>query len=265
MNHLRELLEADWEVPMELTDAQCAWVRTELHKFSRLAMCFWIGEDELDVACELTDIPELQRLPFDHCWFERSHTLHESGSIALSGCAVTQRKGLRSYFCFQRVNRIWNFDGMHEVPYDEATGIAQIFDEVTPMGRHLPVAAQGRGGPFDPEADQAIIGAFLQVLNCSNVQRLETEPPVALQKARAKRGKQPLFSYWTLHLADRGDAKAPGTGTHASPRLHLRRGHARQYAPGLYTWVQAAMVGDKSAGMVNKDYSMDRKARKSTS
>lgn len=43
-------------------------------------------------------------------------------------------------------------------------------------------------------------------------------------------------------------------GTHASPRLHLRRGHARQYAEGKYCWVQPHVVGNKKLGMVHKDY-----------
>jgi len=45
-------------------------------------------------------------------------------------------------------------------------------------------------------------------------------------------------------------------GTHASPALHLRRGHARQYSPGLYTWVQPCIVGNKKDGLVHKDYAV---------
>lgn len=101
-----------------------------------------------------------------------------------------------------------------------------------------------------------ILLRFLTALNCCNVRRTEHKPDTALQKARAKRGKQPLFSYWTLDIDldhAQTDRESMG-GTHASPRLHLRRGHARQYAEGKYCWVQPHVVGNKKLGMVHKDY-----------
>ena len=118
---------------------------------------------------------------------------------------------------------------------------------------------------FDIDAAEFDIGkqvidvvlAFLSAINCTNVRRAEHKPDAKLQKARAKRGKQPLFSYWTLELdLSRPESSESLGGTHASPRLHLRRGHARQYAPGKWTWVQPCAVGNKSAGMVHKDYAM---------
>jgi hypothetical protein len=47
-------------------------------------------------------------------------------------------------------------------------------------------------------------------------------------------------------------------GAHASPRLHLRRGHARQFAPGKWTWVRDCAVGNKVAGVISKDYALKR-------
>lgn len=99
------------------------------------------------------------------------------------------------------------------------------------------------------------VKAFLSALHCSNVRRQEHAPDVKLQKARARRGKAPLFSYWTLQLDGKSDRGADHGGTHASPRVHLRRGHPRQYAPGKWTWVQAHAVGNRAAGIVHKDYS----------
>jgi hypothetical protein len=102
-----------------------------------------------------------------------------------------------------------------------------------------------------------VMAAFLSALNCTNIKRVEHRPDAKLQKARAKRGKQPLFSYWTLELdLSRAESSESLGGTHASPRLHLRRGHPRQYAPGKFTWVQPCAVGNKKAGMVHKDYAV---------
>jgi hypothetical protein len=43
-------------------------------------------------------------------------------------------------------------------------------------------------------------------------------------------------------------------GTHASPRLHLRRGHIRHCYTGQYVWVRPTTVGNKRLGIIFKDY-----------
>lgn len=97
---------------------------------------------------------------------------------------------------------------------------------------------------------------FMNTLNqCSNVFIKNNTHPAALQKKRLKKGKLPLFEYKTLHVRPRNtDGKSKGTGTHASPRLHLRRGHIRRYKDGKKIWVQPCMVGNKKLGVVHKDY-----------
>ena len=98
----------------------------------------------------------------------------------------------------------------------------------------------------------------LSVMNCSNVKCVDNQPPTTLNKKRIKSGKVPLFSYKTLHLSI-GDPNQAKNRNHDKserngPRLHLRRGHIRRLAPNKTTWVQACMVGDKSRGVVMKDY-----------
>ena len=43
-------------------------------------------------------------------------------------------------------------------------------------------------------------------------------------------------------------------GTHASPRLHDRRGHSRRLPDGRIVWVRPCKVGDASRGVVFHDY-----------
>lgn len=96
------------------------------------------------------------------------------------------------------------------------------------------------------------------VLNCANVVTANVEPSAALNKKREAKGKQPFFTYKVLQLSD--DRQAPGGngagGTHASPRMHLRRGHLRRLE-NKTIWVRPSMVNASSAvGIIAKDYAV---------
>lgn len=107
---------------------------------------------------------------------------------------------------------------------------------------------------------QAVVQAC-SVINCANVTTAEISAPAALNKKRQEKGKQPFFSYKVLQLSDerreagRGDAG----GNHASPRMHLRRGHLRRLENKV-VWVRPAMVNAGSnTGAVLKDYAVQPK------
>lgn len=108
---------------------------------------------------------------------------------------------------------------------------------------------------------QGLVGAawrIFAVMACSNVRTRDHKPDAALNKKRAKAGKVPLVSYKTLEIVvpnTRYEGGGSGGGTHASPRVHLRRGHIRKIADGRTVWVQACVVGSKH-GMVLKDYKL---------
>lgn len=92
-------------------------------------------------------------------------------------------------------------------------------------------------------------------MQCDNVEVVEHRPKKSI--LHAGKSKAPLVSTWTLHITGKKSDGEPLGGTHASPRVHLRRGHRRQYAPGKYTWVQPCVVGKKELGVVHKDYVLD--------
>lgn len=90
---------------------------------------------------------------------------------------------------------------------------------------------------------------------CSNIKIKDDENPISkLNKKRIKKGKAPFYSYKTLLVEQKAVSKKKKQGgTHTSPRVHLRRGHIRRL-PNKTVWVNASVVGDKSKGMINKDY-----------
>lgn len=95
---------------------------------------------------------------------------------------------------------------------------------------------------------------FVAATRCSNVQTEMQLPPEKLNRKRAAAGKVPFFSYHVLKLEPaRASSSQAGLGSHASPRVHLRRGHVRRL-PQKLAWVNACVVGNKALGMVSKDY-----------
>lgn len=99
----------------------------------------------------------------------------------------------------------------------------------------------------------------LDIINCSNVELVDNIK--YKKKTSGRKGKGlPLYTYKTLHIkpnATKNRNISDSIGTHASPRLHLRRGHIRQLQSGETTWVQSCMVGTKDNGIVEKEYVVD--------
>ncbi|WP_156901452.1 hypothetical protein [Azohydromonas australica] len=101
------------------------------------------------------------------------------------------------------------------------------------------------------------------VLNCANVTTVDMRAEPVINRKRIARGKQPFFSYKVLQLSAEPQTHAVATvagekGTHASPRMHLRRGHLRRLE-SKSIWVRHTMVNAGSKlGAVVKDYRINR-------
>lgn len=80
--------------------------------------------------------------------------------------------------------------------------------------------------------------------------------PKSLNKAREAKGKPPLFEHRLITLRPWAKPEVAGGGTHASPRLHWRRGHSRRLRSGSYVAVAPCLVGLADRGFVSKDYVM---------
>lgn len=95
-----------------------------------------------------------------------------------------------------------------------------------------------------------------EALSCSNISHepIEEINP-AVNARRVRDGKLPFYETRILVV----DTKNPSstvekqTGTHQSPRQHLRRGHIRRL-PSANIWVNSCVVGSSKNGVINKDY-----------
>ena len=258
MNHLRELIEAieqktlvlmvENEKDEEYEAADARHATKQVMAIAEQCVCFDIGPTT--IVEEIRFENDLFILPFPVCYFESTITDAGFGGESIIGTICIQREeNIIDAFIFCRRKKIWAF---------WIAGRIETNKEINGV-KHLTVA-NGTCRPI-PDHDEfghyvETVGCFLSALNCTNIGRVEHSHEPKLQKARAARGKKPLFSFWTLDLQmdKASNNKESKGGTHSAPRLHLRRGHPRQFAPGKWTWVQPCIVGNKSAGIVHKDY-----------
>jgi len=102
-----------------------------------------------------------------------------------------------------------------------------------------------------------VIGNLLAALSCKNVYESLSLAPRHMNNKRKKKKKAPIYEYKFLEINTEKLSAEPRTekGFHASPRIHLRRGHIRRLQDGDRIWVNAAIVGRKNGtGVLHKDY-----------
>lgn len=78
--------------------------------------------------------------------------------------------------------------------------------------------------------------------------------PTWTNRRKIAAGKAPTYDWRTVVIKPAQSKAEPQGGTHASPRLHDRRGHLRRLRSGKNVWVRPCKVGDASLGAVFKDY-----------
>ena len=105
----------------------------------------------------------------------------------------------------------------------------------------------------------AIVSTFLRGLQKPTQAHVPVARKSLINSKRAAKGKGPvLFDWRTVEVAPITEKMPHQGGTHASPRLHNRRGHWRTMKKtGKRVWVRDCKVGDASKGVVFKDYKIE--------
>ena len=75
-------------------------------------------------------------------------------------------------------------------------------------------------------------------------------------RRKIAQGKTPTYDWTTVVVEPVKPRKEDQGGTHASPRLHDRRGHLRRLKTGKNVWVKSCKVGDASKGAIFHDYAI---------
>ena len=129
---------------------------------------------------------------------------------------------------------------------------------VTLTEQGLQISTPGGGEPTEASEYKAVLQQvedFLLSLQQAQTAYVPTARKSLIYSRRAAKGKGPALFDWHTVVIEPSKAKPEHQGgTHASPRLHDRRGHWRTYPSGKRGWVKACKVGDASKGVVFKDY-----------
>jgi len=108
------------------------------------------------------------------------------------------------------------------------------------------------------KADAEMILGFMSAWYESLSRRVETYLPTPVQtftnRRKIAQGKIPSYEWRTVLIEPSAPRREGLGGTHASPRLHDRRGHLRMLKSGKSVWVRSCKVGDPTKGIVFKDY-----------
>lgn len=170
----------------------------------------------------------------------------------------------RSYHRLGGATSAWYFDGF-TATYDYGRSTESFDSEWVGDPAETFQVPDSAGPEFDrgdpPALFVGIVGGFvasaLAALSSRGPEIRTLPAPKFLNKQRAKKGKPPLFEYRIVEIPAWAKAKAEDLGsTHASPRLHWRRGHERRLGGGRKTFVHAHLVGAAENGFIHKDYAV---------
>ena len=78
--------------------------------------------------------------------------------------------------------------------------------------------------------------------------------PTFTNRRKIAQGKMPTYDWRTVFVKTAAERSEHKGGTHASPRLHDRRGHLRRLRSGKNVWVKPHKVGDAKLGTIFHDY-----------
>ena len=208
------------------------------------AMWFDVGQmPEYSGECPV-DVDMLMRPPFDRCaicgldadgdLFVIAVTGGRENVLGIAGLTRTQR-GIVEMGAFNVIRQPDGKVGLHN-----ANDRTQALRAVVMVMEWLSRMAKSSSEAYQPTV---------------------SEHPI--NRSRAVKGKKPLsFAWRTVVVAPTKPPSEARGGTHASPRLHDRRGHWRTLkASGKRVWVRDCKVGDASKGAIFKDYNVSPSAR----
>ena len=111
--------------------------------------------------------------------------------------------------------------------------------------------------PISDDEARMVLGVIAKWYHSMMATQTAYQPfvrPTFTNQRKIAAGKQPSYDWRTVVIDGNVIKCEHKGGTHASPRLHDRRGHSRRLPDGRIVWVRPCKVGDASRGTVFHDY-----------
>lgn len=160
--------------------------------------------------------------------------------------------------------------GIFRFPYDDMVFVGTVGKpgEFVECAVRVVVAQDGVSSPgevfmwhdgssvFFRKDHAQLSSSIFYFLACMNARETETHTRSIRGPMTANtREVDPGVHYFMVSLRPEFTSSVNHGGTHATPRLHWRRGHTRTYASGAVGWVNAHLVGSRERGVIVHDYS----------
>lgn len=193
---------------------------------------------------------DLFTLPYNPVYYSWSKHNQKYGVFVIQ--EEDEPLNLKILFFFAERNP-FIFAGMGTIEYrhdvvntDIKLGMADIDGTISYLNKKIKfVSDDSEKFLYKTIAAHAVI--LTSLLQSTHTKTRKTEYSDKLNKKRAKRGLPAIMPYHTVYFEVGGknyntDGTEVGSGTHASPKMHWRRGHVRKLASGKLTHVRPCLV-----------------------
>ncbi len=254
MNSIHKVIEAAENGSLSFAEGIRESVQAELASFlsknTKGAICFDAGSAK-DVCAQFSLIREICILPFPICWIEFKATIRATGQMVQSAILAQQLHGNEIEWV-----TLFNLPGTGWVVMD--CGFDSPWNCEEGDTHHINLDERNA---LISDTTRGWAQLFVCAINCTNIEAVEERAPERLNAARRRRGKQPLFSTYTLQIKSKksgADSDGCVGGDAIQRRVHLVRGHIRKHhwQPGKFIWVNAHARGSAQAGMIHKGYEL---------
>jgi hypothetical protein len=208
--------------------------------------------------------------PTDGMWFDITNALHIEDTKALAYTMTNYRPPFKRNFC---VAKGMQHGKTHEVMLtvagdDPEEGIVvscwigvdrqkpRRFPMVTYTVRdgRIYANAEDEMADIDKQMIARLIALWYVGLDQGTTAHTASVKRGITSTRLLSKGKPPIYEWRTVAIEPSKPKQDSQGGTHASPRLHDRRGHLRKLPSGKTCWVKACKVGDANKGTVFHDY-----------
>jgi len=211
--------------------------------------------------------------PVDIQWFDISSAMQGTEKADLEPlmtyrppfekCFVVWRGATRNHPDYEVMMLVAGTDPQDGVIVTMWKGPVGVRPKTMPPMVYLIEGDQIRYGGVDDDApvQQDVAELMLAMVGCwyrSLEKGCESYRPeiqnTFTNRRKIAQGKKPTYDWNTVIIGPKTGKREHQGGTHASPRLHDRRGHLRHLSNGKNVWVKACKVGNATAGIVFHDY-----------